>query len=620
MTSTEGPEGGGVSYGLRRDPDLDFRYPGLISFRVRYLFSFFFLVFRFDLPGPTQPQNQSFPGQKRFNSLGATSALAPTHHVPTHTRPEHYQYQRSVSVGSTALLNQAHSQQSHSQPLQYAHLPGASAPYVTLTRLSTYQQPASATQVPPRSPPHQQIQVQQTRAQHVPQAQRSSSTSPHNFSAAPVLWLSTRTLPPPSPTPSASRRHPTEFKRSQSVMGCACQQRHPPRCARVDAGAGTDADTALARADAWTPTAGGLLAPPGVGVGPGWDTKDKEGSIAVRAMHSVRSMARLWDGDKKEQNRKKENGKWKGKNGSPSDEARREARRAQRAARESTNSSLRPLSVLSSGSSAGSRVSSGSSVRWAEVVDREREKKDAEKKESKERKERERESRRNSEGRKHTPLSDVFPGLSWRSSTAETTTDGHGHGEEDDQLEVDGDFELVSATPMKRPRLHHVSDDILQRAKSRPRGTIEDAAADGVLNLLDAATNDLAQLITHLTSRGCLLRRRLVEGRNPSFKCLHRRTMTPTPEPNPTPLFHPLRLRPPLAIVTGASSVGVDMRAPSSLTFGSRSSSGSIEDPETLRMRGLPPVFTRGHARNRSSLFPDGVAKEQQGKHTVGRI
>jgi hypothetical protein len=78
------------------------------------------------------------------------------------------------------------------------------------------------------------------------------------------------------------------------------------------------------------------------------------------------------------------------------------------ARRESTNSSLRPLSVLSSGSSAGSRVSSGSSVRWAEeVVDRVC----GGSKEAKEEKRKERESRRTSEGRKHTPLSNVFPGM-----------------------------------------------------------------------------------------------------------------------------------------------------------------------------------------------------------------
>ncbi|KAJ7869161.1 hypothetical protein B0H14DRAFT_3861278 [Mycena olivaceomarginata] len=53
--------------------------------------------------------------------------------------------------------------------------------------------------------------------------------------------------------------------------------------------------------------------------------------------------------------------------------------------------------------------------------------------------------------------------------------------------------------------------------------------------------------------------------------------------------------------------VGLDMRAPSSLTFGSRSSDASVEDTATLRARmagGLPPVFTR-HSRNRSSLLPD---------------
>ncbi|KAJ6505350.1 hypothetical protein C8R45DRAFT_861122 [Mycena sanguinolenta] len=400
--------------------------------------------------------------------------------------------------------------------------------------------------------------------------------------------------------------------------------------------------------------------------------------------------------------------------------------------RESTNSSLRPASVLSStGSSAGSRVSSGSSVRWAEeVVDRvrgrgkeERERRDKEKEAAREtkkkEKEQQRESRRSSEGRRRTPLSDVFPGLSRRSSAAsgaeslvvgppmltveEATTDGHGHGEEDEEdvmeMERDGEgsFEIVSATPVKapRPRPRIVSDDMLQRGKSRPRAIVEDAAADGVLQLLDAATNDLAQLITHLNlegtpatpspSRGHLIPRTEWEESPSKGKSLrpsdgsvsslrpyaaqglsmpqrmlgqqiapwptgsppaappsstapdatvkrrHRRTMTPTPEPEPAPVFHPLRLRPsrirpPLTVATGATSVSpppssddrptaVDMRAPSSLTFGSRSSSASVDDPETLRARGLPPVFTRGHTRNRSSLLPDAAPspKSSQG-------
>ncbi|KAJ7115597.1 hypothetical protein C8R43DRAFT_1038570 [Mycena crocata] len=372
--------------------------------------------------------------------------------------------------------------------------------------------------------------------------------------------------------------------------------------------------------------------------------------------------------------------------------------------RESTNSSLRPLSVLSSGSSAGSRVSSGSSVRWAEeVVDRVRgrERKDKEQRESekkeKEREKTERESRRSSEGRRRTPLSDVFPGLSRRSSAAESakgntppmltveeaTTDGHGHGDED------GDYEMVSATPVKRARLCPVSDDMVQgKEKSRPRGIIEDTPADGVLTLLDAATNDLAQLITHLNleatpgtpspARGPIVPRNdwqespsksktlrpgaaSVSSLRPyavraastapteilgqqiapwptasreaspptiapvpddaTFKRMHRRTMTPTPEPDPAPVFQPLRLRPsrirpPISINTSATAspppsskeaVEVAMRAPSSLTFGSRSSSSSVEEAQILRARALPPVFHRGHARNRSSLLPDAA-------------
>ncbi|KAJ7459292.1 hypothetical protein FB451DRAFT_1046300 [Mycena latifolia] len=385
------------------------------------------------------------------------------------------------------------------------------------------------------------------------------------------------------------------------------------------------------------------------------------------------------------------------------------------ARRESTNSSLRPLSVLSStGSSTGSRVSSGSSVRWAEeVVDRVRgrkEEREREKREKeREKQERESQSRHSVEGRRRTPLSEVFPGLSRRSSGAESrrtsaaesiasaamgppmltveeaTTDGHGHGDD----EGDADFEIVSATPAKRARPRPVSDDALL-GKSRPRGIIEDTAADGVLTLLSAATNDLAQLITHLDleatpgtpspARGHIVPRKewqdsptgksktlrpstgSISSLRPyatraassstaprellgqqiapwpeasppapappsasttdgAFKRMHRRTMTPTPEPEPAPVFQPLRLRPsrirpPISVVTTAKAspppssddmqVDADMRAPSSLTFGSRSSSGSME-ADTLHARELPPVFTR-HSRNRSSLLPDAAA------------
>ncbi|KAJ7905537.1 hypothetical protein B0H14DRAFT_3420708 [Mycena olivaceomarginata] len=91
--------------------------------------------------------------------------------------------------------------------------------------------------------------------------------------------------------------------------------------------------------------------------------------------------------------------------------------------RESMKSSLRPLLVLSSGSFAGCS-SHVSSIRWAEeVVDHVRgwgrdSVQREERERAKESKKAEQESRRTSEGRKRTLLSDVFPGLSRRSSAA----------------------------------------------------------------------------------------------------------------------------------------------------------------------------------------------------------
>ncbi|KAJ6577467.1 hypothetical protein B0H19DRAFT_561509 [Mycena capillaripes] len=691
-----------------------------------------------------------------------------------------------------------------------------------MTRVETYQQPATAKSIPPRSPPQQKLQQHQQ--QHHPmQFQRSASAMAVYGRGDTAEFKSNPAAPP----------KPSDFKRSASALVGSGILLGAPASTLGRAPTPTPlsrAPTPVPGPRSGTPTAGGLLAPPGApGVTGG---KDKEqGSIAIRAMRSVRSMARLgtWDREEKEGEKEKErDGEAEGtvrgkkikvkvkeekkvkaekKKGKEEKEKKEKGKRAPKSSlssfevgalgaspvqrkrsilglglgstlgkgagvsigmglpsalsigrsasggkastassvggpafiahptpaslnpnrlsaesagnprRESTNSSLRPLSVLSSGSSAGSRVSSGSSVRWAEeVVDRVRgrdrgerkEEKEKEKQEKKERKEKERESRRTSEGRRRTPLSDVFPGLSRRSSGAESanshappmltveeaTTDGHGH--DDDEANVD--YEIVSATPVKRPRPRPVSDDMLHggKAKSRPRGIIEDSVADGVLTLLDAATNDLAQLITHLdleatpgtpspgrgpivprkeweespTSKSKTLRPSMgsVSSLRPyaaregstapkvmlgqqiapwpthrdsppaptsattvtdaTFKRMHRRTMTPTPEPDPEPVFHPLRLRPsrirpPLSVVTNASAsppppsdeqIQIDMRAPSSLTFGSRSSSGSVEDTDALRARGLPPVFTRGHGRNRSSLLPDAPSpKSSQG-------
>ncbi|KAJ7042702.1 hypothetical protein C8F04DRAFT_1176309 [Mycena alexandri] len=836
-----------------------------------------------DLPIlPPQPQVQPFPahGQKRFNSLGASSAL-PSNTTPSQARPD---YQRSVSAGSAALLHNQQQSQAQSQgqriPAQYAHLPGASAPYATMTRAAQPQYSqlpgasapyATMTRAETYTPPKSARPVVQKHSpEYRPQPQRSAS----------AMAVYSRGDTAEHANPASRGTTGSEFKRSTSTsagMGTATSM----SAALVGSGIllGAPASTlgraptpvALSRAPtpvpgprSGTPTAGGLLAPPGtLPLG----AKDKEGSIAVRAMRSVRSMARLgtWDreeDEKKEgkkdgeaegaatvrvkkkvkakvkeegavgkeekkerkerekrekellkaqekEREKKEKGKLRapkssgssfevgalstspvqrkrsilglglgkgstpmtlGKSGStgigmglpsslsigrsatggvgkastassvfvPATNSNAAQASASAAGvdpkrlsaddvpgnvrRESTNSSLRPLSVLSSGSSAGSRVSSGSSIRWAEdVVDRVRGKRseaDKEKKLEKEKKKAtERESRRTSEGRRRTPLSDVFPGLSRRSSGAESThsghshgppmltveeatTDGHGHGGEEEES-VEGSYEMVSATPVKRPRTRPVSDEMIANAKTRPRGIIEDAPADGVLTLLDAATNDLAQLITHLNldatpgtpspARGTFVPRKEwqdsptgksktlrptagsvsslrpyaaragssgpaamlgqqiapwpttlreasptgVKAASPSdatFKRMHRRTMTPTPEPDPEPVFHPLRLRPSrirpvLSVATNASAspplssddhVPIDMRAPSSLTFGSRSSSGSVDDAEALRARGLPPVFTRGHARNRSSLLPDAPSPKSSRGSTQG--
>ncbi|KAJ7826417.1 hypothetical protein B0H13DRAFT_2374433 [Mycena leptocephala] len=62
-----------------------------------------------------------------------------------------HDYQRSVSTGSIALLSQSQCAQQQQPHLQYAHLPGASASYATMTRTETYTQPAAAKSIPPNA-------------------------------------------------------------------------------------------------------------------------------------------------------------------------------------------------------------------------------------------------------------------------------------------------------------------------------------------------------------------------------------------------------------------------------------------------------------------------------------
>ncbi|KAJ7620088.1 hypothetical protein FB45DRAFT_839417 [Roridomyces roridus] len=712
-----------------------------------------------------------FPPQKRYNSLGASSALSS---APTPT--PRADYQRSVSAGLLSAPSLATQQQPSTN--RYANLPGASSPYATMTRAETYQPPASARQSPPKPPPGTSFPY----------------SHPHPQRSASALGIY-------NDHPAAK---PDPVKRSASALASSGILLATPASTLGQ----TATPVALSRAPtpvpgprSGTPTTGFLSVP---GAAP---LKDKEsGSIAVRAMRSVRSMARLWDekpaeneqleGEgtirakkkvkvkakeetvkgKKEKEKEKKGGKEKrvpkssgssfevgalgaspvqrkrsilglglgsarvgGGKGStgpggiglglpsaltigrvsggkastassmfaapaPAASSSSQTMNPNRLSAESAGvnrrgsgaSSLRPMSVLSSGSSTGSRVSSVStgSVRWAEeVVDRVRGGKEKMKmrKENKEKEKEGRESRRSSDGRRRTPLSEVFPGLGSRRSSSsatsevgppmltveEATTDGHGSMDEDDEEVMQVDVAPVAATP-KRPRPRPVSDDMI--VGQRPRGATD--GADNVLNLLDAATNDLAQLINHLdleatpgntpsparapivprkewqespTSRAKTKTLRASDGSvsslrpyaaraspkamlgqqiapwpvlndaspprvvptatDSTFKRMHRRTMTPTPEPEPAPVFQPLRLRPsgirptisiPTSMSPAPSSasddqIAIDMRAPSSLTFGSRSSSSSVDAPV------LAPVFTR-HSRNRSSLLPDAAA------------
>ncbi|KAG6810305.1 hypothetical protein H0H92_012482 [Tricholoma furcatifolium] len=193
-----------------------------------------------------------------------------------------------------------------------------------------------------------------------------------------------------------------------------------------------------------------------------------------------------------------------------------------------SNQSLRPDSIVSVSSGAeaasqisraskSSRASSGSSVRWDEEGLRDG--REARRRERAERAERERERGGGGGGepaRKggRVSIADVFPMFAHAPASAPgdaqepvhpPTADGH---RDPDESVVDSGYELslprVDAddedddapieTPIKRARPRPLSEQLM--GKSRPRPLYE--GEDGVLSILDAATNDLAQLINHL--------------------------------------------------------------------------------------------------------------------------
>ncbi|KAG2134191.1 uncharacterized protein EDB93DRAFT_1173064 [Suillus bovinus] len=161
----------------------------------------------------------------------------------------------------------------------------------------------------------------------------------------------------------------------------------------------------------------------------------------------------------------------------------------------SSAGSVRPVSVSSGGSSGGC------SVRWdeagLETVKEIRRKERASKEKDSIKEKKTKGTRKSSDSRKRTPLSAVFPERLSDHEEAERTND-----EEAtvlplvtiEEATVDGHSDLE--TPIKRERLRPLSEQLLGR--SRPKAMYEDENDCAVLSLLDAATNDLAQLINRL--------------------------------------------------------------------------------------------------------------------------
>ncbi|KAH7884200.1 hypothetical protein F5I97DRAFT_1671717 [Phlebopus sp. FC_14] len=180
----------------------------------------------------------------------------------------------------------------------------------------------------------------------------------------------------------------------------------------------------------------------------------------------------------------------------------------------STASSLRPMSTSSCVSGASSGSSVAASVRWDEAGletvkekrRKEKEGKEGTKKEkekkSKKSKSGKGSSRKTSDSRKRAPLAAIFPGtLSEHEeeevsphpvtpvvTIEEATVDGHESVEDESVVSVE--------TPVKRARPRPMSEQLLGR--SRPKAIYEEDGENAVMSLLDAATNDLAQLINRL--------------------------------------------------------------------------------------------------------------------------
>ncbi|KAI6137090.1 hypothetical protein F5141DRAFT_1230782 [Pisolithus sp. B1] len=107
---------------------------------------------------------------------------------------------------------------------------------------------------------------------------------------------------------------------------------------------------------------------------------------------------------------------------------------------------------------------------------------------------------------------------------------------------------LSNETPMKRTRLRPMSEQLLSR--SRPKAIYDDGDDNAVISLLDAATNDLAQLINRLDLEATPGSRDISPRSNRSPSLLDQ-PGSPTPSKNRFTMDSPVRaLRPNVASIT----------------------------------------------------------------------
>ena len=190
-------------------------------------------------------------------------------------------------------------------------------------------------------------------------------------------------------------------------------------------------------------------------------------------------------------------------------------------------------------------------------------------------------------------------------------------------LEYDGSPKKkgFADSPLKKTLRSSMSSISSLRPYAQSRGTVKSKPSmSAVIAQQIAPWPTLVQGLSPLKEAPSSSTTKTTPPPSSTFRPSHKRTLTPAPEPEPEPIFQPLRpanvrtvsgtLRASQSsLMEKRGAVGdIDIRAPSALTFGSRSSSraGSKGSVDEYSGGSLTPVFKRIHdqERRRSSLVP----------------